>query len=60
MQPSTHPEDICVWANGTWCFREDQPEFTHLSDDFFVLEVDSEGWRTFDPDQPLKHWEQQA
>lgn len=57
MQANTHPEDICVWPDGTWCFREDQPGYTHLSDDFFVLEVDSEEWLAFDPDRPLQRLE---
>lgn len=60
MQANTHPEDICVWPDGTWCFLEDIEDYTWMSDDFSVLKVDSEEWHTFDPDQPLKYLEPQA
>lgn len=30
-------EDILVWSNGTWCYRYEQHEMTHLGDDFQIL-----------------------
>ena len=29
--------DIFLWPDGTWCFREDAGEYSHISDDFRVL-----------------------
>lgn len=42
-------EDICVWADGTWCYGEELEEMTHMSDDFRVIKYsdfpDSEYWK---------------
>lgn len=38
----TNLEDIFVWADGTWMFREDYREPNWMSDDFYVIKVDSE------------------
>ena len=40
-----NPVDICVWANGTWCFLEDLNEYlTFMSDDYQSL---FEGTKTY-------------
>lgn len=31
------PDDILRWADGTWCFRYELHEMTHMSDDFEVI-----------------------
>lgn len=32
-------EDIMLWSDGTWCYREDLPEYQYMSDDFYVVSV---------------------
>lgn len=43
----TSLEDIFVWADGTWMFREDYCSSIWMSDDFYVIKVDSEEWEKF-------------
>lgn len=57
---TAHPEDICVWSDGTWCFREEVHSYTHMSDDYHVLFVDTPQWKAFDPDRPLADLEPRA
>jgi len=39
-------EDICIWADGSWCYRCDLEEYLNwMSDDFSILEEDSVEWR---------------
>lgn len=26
--------EICYWPNGTWCYRHELEQMTHMSDDF--------------------------
>lgn len=33
----SNDEDILRWPCGTWCYRYEREEFTHLSDDFIVV-----------------------
>ena len=37
-------EDIVLWCDGTWCYREELEEMTHMSDDFIVIPVRAEEW----------------
>lgn len=30
-------EDILRWSDGTWCFRYELHEMTHMSDDYEVI-----------------------
>ena len=30
-------EDICLWPDGSWCYREELEEFSHKSDDYEVV-----------------------
>ena len=33
-----HPDDVCMWADGTYCERSELGEYlTFMSDDFEVL-----------------------
>jgi len=41
-------EDIIVWADGTWCYRHDLEQMSHMSDDYLVLPYDSADWLAFD------------
>ena len=41
-------EDIMVWPDGTWCYREDLEDMAHMSDDYIVLAFDSADWHAFD------------
>lgn len=50
----SHPDDICIWACGSWCLRGELSSYHYMSDDYMVLEVDSEEWIAFDEDNPLK------
>ncbi|QGH45257.1 SIR2 family NAD-dependent deacetylase [Bacteriophage Eos] len=40
-------EDIMLWADGTWCFRDELEEMTHMSDDYKVLLENSTEWEVF-------------
>lgn len=42
-----HPDDILLWPNGSWCYRSDVQDMSHLSDDYQVLRADSEQWHEF-------------
>ena len=33
---------ICAWPDGTWCLKEDIEEYTHMSDDYFIVSVPEE------------------
>lgn len=37
---ATSLEDLCIWADGTWCYREDLEEMSFMSDDYEVVSVD--------------------
>jgi hypothetical protein len=30
-------EDTCLWADGTWCYRYELHEMSHMSDDYEVI-----------------------
>jgi len=45
VQPSSE-EDIFLWADGTWCYREQGREMKHMSDDFEVIPFDTPRWHT--------------
>lgn len=51
------PNDIYVWADGTYCSGFELHEMNHMTDDYIILETDSEEWLAFDPENPLKRWE---
>lgn len=34
---NTCSEDICLWPDGTWCYRHELWEMTHMSDDYEVV-----------------------
>ncbi len=40
-------EDILVWSDGTWCYRYELWEMTHMSDDYLVLSYDSPEYNLF-------------
>jgi len=31
--------EICVWADGTWCFKEDIEQYSWMSDDYAILRI---------------------
>ena len=37
-------EDIMLWSDGTWCYRYEVEEMTHMSDDYEILYMDSPMW----------------
>ena len=39
-----HPEDVFLWPDGTWCYREDSYQYSYMSDDYEVLKVDTPEW----------------
>lgn len=34
-------EDVIVWCDGTWCFREELHEVNWMSDDYLVIPAGS-------------------
>lgn len=36
-----YPEDIFLWPDSTWCYRYEQYEMTHMSDDYKIVPFDS-------------------
>jgi hypothetical protein len=37
-------DDICLWADGTWCYGDELSQMTHMSDDYVVVPSQSERW----------------
>lgn len=37
---STDRKEICEWADGTWCFKNELWQMTHMSDDYVVKPYD--------------------
>ncbi len=33
--------DVMLWPDGTWCYREDLEEYSHMSDDYQVIPVNT-------------------
>ena len=33
-------DDICLWADGTWCYPDELEDMTHKSDDYEVIGTD--------------------
>ena len=40
-------DDLILWPDGVWCFRGNLHEYTHKSDDYRVIPVDTDEWDTF-------------
>lgn len=41
-------EDVFVWPDGSWCYREDaHGEFSWKSDDYYVIYFDTQEWQNF-------------
>lgn len=40
-------EDVCVWADGTWCYVYELQDYQHMSDDYFVLSEGSNEYYNF-------------
>ena len=38
------PDDICMWPDGTWCYRSELSEYSHMSDDYEVYPEGSQIW----------------
>lgn len=43
----TSCDDIIVWPCGSWCYRSELHEYTHKSDDYEVLFVDTPAYTQF-------------
>jgi hypothetical protein len=38
-------EDVALWPDGTWCFREELEDYRgFMSDDYTILKMDSPEW----------------
>lgn len=37
-------EDLCVWPDGTQCFRDELADYTHMSDDYEIVAYGSPRW----------------
>lgn len=42
-------EDIFLWSDGTWCYREEyyDNEMQHMSDDFIIINIDTDEYNNF-------------
>ena len=40
-------EDIFLWCDDTWCYREEIEYMGHMSDDFRIIYVDTEEYVEF-------------
>lgn len=38
---NSHPEDLILWSDDTWCMRDELEQYTWMSDDYLVIPVDS-------------------
>ena len=38
-EKQSHPEDIIVWPDDTWCHRHDLPTMNHMSDDYQTISI---------------------
>lgn len=54
-----HPDDVFLWPEGTWCYRNELWEMDHMSDDYLILRVDSSAWIRFFEDIENDHREQE-
>ena len=36
-----HPDDIVIWPDNTWCYRNELHEMSYMSDDYVTVSVDS-------------------
>ena len=50
MTSEMHIEDIMVWPCGSWCYRCELPEMTHMSDDYKVIHAFTPEWDDFIPE----------
>jgi hypothetical protein len=42
---STDTEDVLLWPDGTWCFRDELREYGFMSDDYEVLHFGTVRWQ---------------
>ena len=47
MSEPTSDDDLILWPDGTWCFRSDLPMYSHMSDDYTVVPVDTDPYEEF-------------
>ena len=43
----TSLEDLFVWSDYTWCYREELEQMAHMSDDFRIIYVDTQEYEEF-------------
>lgn len=41
------PSDLILWPDGTWCFKSELHEYSHMSDDYVVYPLMSDEWAAF-------------
>lgn len=46
-QPDQSRDDIFAWPDGTYCYRRELEEMTHMSDDWCVYYVDTPEFEEF-------------
>ena len=44
-------EDVCLWPDGTWCYRFEKYEMNHMGDDYEVLPYGTEKYNEFFKEQ---------
>lgn len=40
-------EEICLWADGTWCYWDQLIEYSYMSDDYTILKFGTEEYDAF-------------
>lgn len=50
-------DDIFVWPDGTWCYRDELEQVSHMSDDTTVLVYNTNEYRAFLAELPEGTWE---
>lgn len=43
----TSPDDVMLWPDGTWCYRSNLWEMTHMSDDYVTIKDGTDEWQDF-------------
>lgn len=48
-------EDIIMWPDGSWCYREQLSEYNYMSDDYRIIPFDSIEWNAVNSDNHAEY-----
>lgn len=40
-------DDVFLWPDGSWAYRGEMSEFSHKSDDYIIIYIDTPEWYAF-------------